>query len=90
MQKSRLQQQGCRRSVQRPAKIGGTHSQTHLTEYYNEFVLQLKLAEYNYNETISMEIKDNYTTEALDNEEIVIKILKESILPALEFMASCK
>ena len=66
-----------------------TLSPTHLTEYYNEFVIQLKLAEYNYNETISMEIKENYMTAALNNEEIVIKILNESILPALEFMVSC-
>ncbi|XP_065906121.1 uncharacterized protein [Dysidea avara] len=63
-----------------------TLSRAYLTEYYNEFVIQLKLAEYNYKASIATEIKENYMTAALDSEAVVIKLLNESILPALEFM----
>ncbi|XP_065906017.1 uncharacterized protein [Dysidea avara] len=63
-----------------------TLSRAHLIKYYNELVIQLKLAEQNYNVSIAKEIKQNYTKAALDNEAVVIKILNESILPALEFM----
>jgi len=65
-----------------------TLSRTHLTEYYNELVIQLKLAEHIYNASIATEIEEEYTKAALDNETVVIKLLNESILPALEFMVS--
>jgi len=70
--------------------LDGSFSRLYLTEYYNELVIQLKLAEYNYNESVNTEIKDNYTEVALENETAIIKMLNESILPALEFMVSCK
>ena len=53
-----------------------------LTNYYNEFVLQLKLAEYNFNTAIKKEIKDDIT-ESLKKQEQIIKLLNESIIPAL-------
>ena len=67
---------------------GSILSLEHLTEYYNELVIQLRLAEYNHNESIEMEVTENFTKAALDDEEAIIKILNESILPALEFMVS--
>jgi len=67
---------------------GSVLSLEHLTEYYNELVIQLRLAEYNHNESIEMEVTENFTKAALDDEEAIIKILNESILPALEFMVS--
>jgi len=65
-----------------------TLSRTHLIEYYNELVIQLKLAEHIYNTSIATEMEEQYTKAALDNEAVVIKLLNESILPALEFMVS--
>ena len=67
---------------------GSILSLEHLTEYYNELVIQLRLAEYNHNESIAIEVTENFTKAALDDEEAIIKILNESILPALEFMVS--
>jgi len=67
-----------------------TLSRAYLTEYFNELVIQLKLAEYNLNQTIAMEVKESYRKAALDNEAFIIKIMNENILPALEFMVSSK
>ena len=65
-------------------------SQVHLAQYYNELVIQLNLAQRNYDVRIAEEILLNYTQAALDNEKDVIKTLNESVLPALEFLVSCK
>ena len=60
-----------------------THSQ--LTDYYNEFVLQLKLAEHNLEVAIDMEIKESKRSESMEMERNIIRSLNESILPALEY-----
>ena len=59
-----------------------------LSNYYNKLVLQLKLAEYNFNTAIDVEIKDNYRNESLKKQKQIIRLLNESILPALEFTVS--
>ena len=59
-----------------------------LADYYNELVLQLKLAEHNLNTAIKLEIKETNRTESFQKEEKIIKLLNESILPALEFTVS--
>ena len=59
-----------------------------LTEYYNEFVLQLKLAEHNLKVAINLEIKEGHINESLKQEREIITLLNESILPALEYTVS--
>ena len=59
-----------------------------LSNYYNKLVLQLKLAEYNFNTAIDVEIKDDYRNESLKKQRQIIRLLNESILPALEFTVS--
>ena len=59
-----------------------------LTDYYNELVLQLKLAEHNFKVAINFEIKEVNRNESLAKEYEIIKLLNESILPALEFTVS--
>ena len=91
-----MQRKVCRGRVFNSKAVGDTCkgqdlftlSRTHLTEYYNELVIQLKLAEHIYNASITTEIEEEHTKAALDNEAVVIKLLNESILPALEFMVS--
>ena len=63
-----------------------TYSQ--LTNYYNELVVQLRLAEYNLNVTITLEVNEEHLSEAMKNEKQIIKLLNESILPALEATVS--
>ena len=63
-----------------------TYSQ--LTDYYNEFVLQLKLAEHNIEVAIDLEIKESRRSESMEMERNIIRSLNESILPTLEFMVS--
>ena len=63
-----------------------TYSQ--LIDYYNELVLQLKLAEHNLQTAIDLEIKEANRSESLDKERNIIRLLNESILPALEFTVS--
>ena len=55
---------------------------------YNELVVQLRLAEYNLNVTITLEVKEERSSEAIKNEKRIIKLLNESILPALEATVS--
>ena len=64
-------------------KFNLTYSQ--LTNYYNEFVLQLKLAEHNLEVAIDMEIKESKRSESMEMERNIIRSLNESILPALEY-----
>ena len=63
-----------------------TYSQ--LTSYYNELVIQLRLAEHNLNVTIDLEVKEEHLNKALKIEKRIIKLLNESILPALETTVS--
>ena len=64
-----------------------TYSQ--LTAYYNELVVQLRLAaQHNLNVSIPLEVKEENLTESLKREEQIIKLLNESILPALETTVS--
>lgn len=63
-----------------------TYSQ--LTNYYNVLVLHLKLAEHNLNSAIYLEVKDKNKTESLKREEKIVKLLNESVLPALELTVS--
>ena len=59
-----------------------------LTDYYNEFVLQLKLAEHNLEVAIDLEITEISTTKSLEKQNNIIKLLKERILPALHYTVS--
>ena len=59
-----------------------------LTDYYNELVLQLKLAEHNLKVAVNFEIKELDRTESLKKESDIIRLLKDSILPALEYTVS--
>ena len=63
-----------------------TYSQ--LTNYYNELVIQLRLAQYNLNVSIALEVKEEKINDALKREEEIIKLLNESILPAIETTVS--
>ena len=63
-----------------------TYSQ--LTSYYNELVIQLRLAEHNLNVTINLEVKEEHLNKAVKMEKNIIKLLNESILPALETTVS--
>ena len=64
-----------------------TYSQ--LTNYYYiEMVIQLRLAQYNLNVSIALEVKEEKLSYALKREEQIIKLLNESILPALETTVS--
>ena len=59
-----------------------------LADYYDELVLQLKLAEHNLNSAINLEIKEANITKSLERQGRIIRLLNESILPALEFTVS--
>ena len=59
-----------------------------LIDYYNELVLQLKLAEHNFKVAIHAEIEEVNRSESLAKEYEIIKLLNESILPALELTVS--
>ena len=63
-----------------------TYSQ--LINYYDELVIQLRLAQYNLNVSIALEVKEEKLSYALKREEQIIKLLNESILPALETTVS--
>ena len=63
-----------------------TYSQ--LIDYYNKLVIQLRLAQYNLNASIALEVKEEKLSYALKREEQIIKLLNESILPALETTVS--
>ena len=59
-----------------------------LAIYYNELVIQLRLAQYNLNDSIALEVKEEKLSYAFRREEQIIKLLNESILPALETTVS--
>ena len=59
-----------------------------LTDYYNELVLQLKLAEHNLKVAVNVEIKEVDRNKSLKTEGNIIRLLNKSILPALEYTVS--
>ena len=61
---------------------------TQLTEYYNELVLQLHLAKHNFKVAVNVEIKEVDRNKSLKIESNIIRLLNESILPALEYTVS--
>ena len=66
---------------------------THLTysqliNYYNELVIQLRLAEYILNVTINLEVKQEHWNKTLETEKQIIKLLNETVLPVLESTVS--
>ena len=69
-------------------KNHGTLTYSQLTGYYNELVIQLRLAEHNLNVTIDLEVKEEHLNKALEAEKIIIELLNESILPVLETIVS--
>ena len=58
-----------------------TYSQ--LINYYNELVIQLRLDQYILNVSIALEVKEEKLSYELKREEQIIKLLNESILPAI-------
>jgi len=59
----------------------------HLAKYYNEFVVQLKLAEMVVNDSslIAREVVEAERAEVLDIERNIIKLLNETVLPVLQY-----
>ena len=68
------------------SNVNMTYSQ--LTNFYNELVIQLRLAQYNLNVSIALEVKEEKLSDAMELEAKIIKLLNESILPALETTVS--
>ena len=69
-------------------KNHGTLTYSQLTSYYNELVIQLRLAEHNLNVTIDLEVKEEHLNNSLKAEKKIIELLNESILPVLEAIVS--
>ena len=61
---------------------------TQLVSHYNELVIQLKIAEYLVNTSISKEIREDCMAEVEKRERKIIKLLQESILPLLDIAVS--
>ena len=70
--------------------IGPDLTYSQLTDYYNELVLQLRLAEHNLNVAIDLEVKETTRNQSLKRERRIVTLLNESILPALELTVSLK
>ena len=66
----------------------GSLTYSQLANYYNEFVIQLRLAEHNLNTAIKLEVKQKDLSKSLNHEKEIIKLLNESILPVLEAIVS--
>ena len=66
----------------------GNMTYSQLTNFYNELVIQLRLAQYNLNVSIALEVKEEKLSDAMELEAKIIKLLNESILPALETTVS--
>jgi len=58
-----------------------------LAKYYNELVIQLKVAEMIVNDSslIALEVVEAERAEVLDIERNIIHLLNETVLPVLEF-----
>ena len=61
---------------------------TQLISYYNELVIQLKIAEHLVNTRICKEIREDYRAKVEKQERSIIKLLQESILPLLDTAVS--
>ena len=61
---------------------------SHLINYYNELVIQLRIAERLINTSIIKEIKEDERTEVKDKESKIIELLRGSILPLLHIAVS--
>ena len=61
---------------------------SHLVNYYNELVIQLRIAEHLINTSIIKEIKEDKRTEVKNKEGKIIELLRGSILPLLHIAVS--
>ena len=61
---------------------------TQLTNYYNELVIQLRIAEHLINTSITREIREEKRSEVEKHETKVIELLRGSILPLLNIAVS--
>ena len=61
---------------------------TLLTNYYNELVIQLRIAEHLINTSITREIQEEKRNEVEKKETKVIELLRGSILPLLNIAVS--
>ena len=59
-----------------------------LVNYYNELVIQLRIAELLINTSISREIQESNRTEVENRQRKVIGLLRENILPLLNVVVS--
>ena len=76
------------KATQHSCKNPSSLTYADLTNYYNELVIQLRLAEHNLNVTINLEVKEEHLNCTLKREKKIIKLLNESILPVLEAIVS--
>ena len=74
--------------VQRTVYNATCLKRTQLINYYNELVIQLKIAEHLVNASISIEIQEDSMAEVEKRERKIIKLLQESILPLLDIAVS--
>ena len=63
-------------------------TRSHLVSYYNELVIQLRIAQHLINTSITREIPKDNRTEVEEKEINIIKLLNESILPLLHITVS--
>ena len=63
-------------------------TRTHLVNYYNELVIQLRIAEHLINTSITREIPKDNRAEVEEKETNIIKLLRGSILPLLHIAVS--
>ena len=59
-----------------------------LVFYYNELVIQLRIAETLINTSISREIQERWRTQVENRQRKIIKILRENILPLMDVVVS--
>ena len=74
--------------VQRTVYNATCLKRTQLISYYNELVIQLKIAEHVVNTSNSKEIQEDSMAEVEKQERKIIKLLQESILPLLDIAVS--
>jgi len=61
---------------------------TELVSYYNELVLQLRIAEHLVNTSLSREINETYRIIAEKRQRKIIELLHKNILPLLDIVVS--
>ena len=69
-------------------KVTTSLKRSQLVNYYNELVIQLRIAENFTNTTISREIQESHRTEVENRQRKVIELLRENILPLLDVVVS--